>query len=56
MPIVLMKLFNTLNRISIQLKTKQLLSHHCGYHGNMVIKATRYITDVCCLMEALYYV
>ena len=50
MPIVLRKLYT--NRISIQLKTKELLIHHCGCHGNIVTKAMRYVADAYCPKEA----
>ena len=30
---------------SIQLKTKELLTYHCGCHGNLVTIATRYVAD-----------
>ena len=40
MPIVLRKLM--LNVDSIQLKTKELLTFHCGCHGSLVTIATRY--------------
>ena len=30
---------------SIQLKTKEFLTYHCGCHGNLVTIATRYVTD-----------
>ena len=43
MPIVLRKLF--LNVDSIWLKTKELLTYHCGYHGNLVTIAMRYMAD-----------
>ena len=33
------------NMESIQLKIKELLTYHCGCHGNLVIIATRYVAD-----------
>ena len=39
MPIILKKHHADLK--SIQLKTKELLTCHCGYHGNLVTIATR---------------
>ena len=29
----------------IMLKTKELLSYHCGYHSNIVTIATEYVAD-----------
>ena len=52
MPIVL-RSFSP-NRISIQLKTKELSTLHCGYHDNIVTKAMRYVTNVYCPKEGLY--
>ena len=52
MLIVLRKI--TPNRISIQLKTKKLLTLHCGCHDNIVTKAMRYVTDVYSPKKALY--
>ena len=43
-----------LNNISIQLKTKELLTSHSGCHGNLVTIATRYVSNVYCPKEALY--
>ena len=37
---------------SIKLKTKELLTYLCGYHGNLVIIATRYVADAYCPKEA----
>ena len=34
-----------LNMGSIGLKTKELLTYHCGCHGNPVTIATRYVAD-----------
>ena len=42
------------NTISIGLKTKKLLRHHCIYHGNLVTISTRYVANVCCPKEDLY--
>ena len=33
---------------SIQAKTKELLTYHCGCHGNLVTIATRYVADAYC--------
>ena len=52
MPIVLRKLYTRYNLI--QLKTKELLTHHCGCQGNIVTKAMRYVTTVYCPKEDLY--
>ena len=40
------------NIMSIQLKTKELLTYLCGYYGNLIIIATRYVTDAYCPKEA----
>ena len=40
--------------ISIQLKTKELLTLCCGCHDNIVTKAIRYVTNVYCPEEVLY--
>ena len=37
---------------SIALKTKELLTHHCSCHGNLVTKAMRYVVDGYCPKEA----
>ena len=37
---------------SIQLETKELLTYFCGYHGNLVTIATRYVADAYCPKEA----
>ena len=37
---------HTSNKISIQLKTKELLTNHYGCHGNKVARAKRYVTNV----------
>ena len=42
------------NMISIGLKTNELLTYHCGCHGNLVTIATRYVANAYCLLEALY--
>ena len=34
-----------LNVDSLWLKTKELLTHHCGCHGNLVTIATMYVAD-----------
>ena len=41
---------------SIQLKTKELLTYHCGYHGNLVTIATRYVADAYRLIEPPYQI
>ena len=33
---------------SIRLKIKELLTHNCGCHCNLVTIATRYVVDACC--------
>ena len=38
---------------SIELKTKELFTEHCGCDGNQVTIATKYATDVYCPKEAL---
>ena len=42
------------NMISIGLKAKEVLWHHCSYHGNLVTIATRYVANAYCPKEALY--
>ena len=42
------------NMISIGLKTNELLTYHCGCHGNLVTIATRHADDAYCPQEALY--
>ena len=37
---------------SIQLKTKEVLAHLYGYHGNLVTIATKYVADDYCSKEA----
>ena len=41
------------NMISIGLKTKELLRHHCSYHGNLITITTRYVANAYCPKEAL---
>ena len=36
-----------LNMKSIRLKTKELLTYHCGCDGNLVIIAMSYVADYC---------
>ena len=50
MPIVLRKFI--LNMGSIGLRTKELLTDHCGRYGNLVTIATRYVTYAYCPKEA----
>ena len=33
---------------SIELKTNELLTYHCGCHGNLVTIATRYVANAYC--------
>ena len=44
------------NMDSIQLKTKELLMYHCGYYGNLVTIATRYVADAYHLIEPPYQI
>ena len=37
---------------STELKTKKILTYHCGCHGNLVTIATKYVADAYCLKEA----
>ena len=37
---------------SMQLKTKELLTYFCGYRGNLVAIATKYVADAYCPKEA----
>ena len=37
---------------SIGLKTKELLTYYCGYHGNLVTIAMRYVADSYCPKES----
>ena len=39
---------------SIQLKTKELLTYHCGCHGILVTIATRYVADANRLIKPSY--
>ena len=39
------------NMNSIQAKTKELATHHCGCHGNLVTIAARYVVDGYCPKE-----
>ena len=41
---------------SIQAKKKELLTFLCGYHGNLVIIATRYVADAYFPKEAPYQI
>ena len=41
---------------SIQLETEELLTYFCGYHGNLVTIATRYVVDAYCPKEAPYQI
>ena len=52
MPIVPANLHTNMD--SIQCKTKKLLMYHCGCHGNLVTKVTRYEADVYCPNEPPY--
>ena len=40
---------------SIQLKTMELLTYHCGCLGNLVTMATRYVADAYSLKEPLFF-
>ena len=42
------------NMDSIQLKTKELFTYHCGRHGNLVTIAKRYVADAYRLKEPPY--
>ena len=44
------------NMDSIQLKTKELLTYHCGCHGNLVTIVTRYVADAYRLIEPPYQI
>ena len=44
------------NMNSIQLKSKDLLRFHYGYHVEQVSIATRYIADGCCIREPQYQI
>ena len=41
---------------SIQHKTKELLTYHCGCHGNLVTIAMRYVIDASPPIEATYQI
>ena len=41
------------NIISIRVKTKELLRHHCSYHGNLVTISIRYVANAYCPKEVL---
>ena len=41
---------------SIQCKLKELLTYHCGYHGNLVTIATRYVAAAYCPIEPPYQI
>ena len=41
-----------LNVDSIRLKTKELLTYHCGFHGNLITIITRYVADAYSPKEA----
>ena len=41
---------------SIKLKTKELLTYHCGCHGNLVAIVTRYVADAYRLTEPPYQI
>ena len=41
------------NMISIGLKSKELLRHHCSYHGNLVTIVTKYIANAYCPKKTL---
>ena len=41
---------------SVKLKTKELLTYHCGCHGNLVTTVTKYVADAYRLMEPPYYI
>ena len=41
---------------SLQIKTKELLTHHCSCHGNLVIIATKYVADAYCPKEPPYQI
>ena len=44
------------NMNSIQLKTKDLLRFHSGYHGDQVSIATRYVADGYRIRKPLYQI
>ena len=41
---------------SIQFKSKELLTYHCGCHGNLVTTETRYVADAYRLIEPPYQI
>ena len=41
---------------SIQHKTKELLTYHCGCHGNLVTIETRYVADANCPITPSYQI
>ena len=47
---------STPNMDLIQLKTKELLTHHCSCHGNLVTMATKYVADTYCPKEPPYQI
>ena len=44
------------NMDTIQLKTKELLTYHCGCLGNLVTMANRYVADAYCPKEPPYQI
>ena len=40
----------------IWLKTEELLTYQCGFHGNLVTIATMYVVDVYCPKEPPYQI
>ena len=44
------------NMDSIQPKTEELLTYHCGCHGNFVTIATTYMADAYRLIEPPYQI
>ena len=44
------------NMHSLQIKTKELLTHHCSCHGNLVTIATKYVADAYCPKEPLFQI
>ena len=41
---------------TIRLKTKELLTYHCGCLGNLVTMAARYVASAYCLKESPYQI
>ena len=41
---------------SLQVNTKELLTHHCSCHGNLVTIATKYVADAYCPKERLFQI